>query len=287
MDALLLEPIPNDVVYEEEALKYRRSLESEPNMMPDSEYMASQKFLKPKLRQGVVNILTSRAHTIIPDTFPGTLLLAVAIFDRYASKGKVEQDTMMPVGLASLLIAMKYNHSSWEPDIKEFTKDGMCNGAELVAFEREVLDKLDFTPSTPTALTFFRAFTKDISQNPLTKMFTSLGHYMAGLALLDIEMLKYKPSLIAASIIFLSNLTLKMRPWNELLQTRSGYTPDDLRSCVLKLHNLQKGFGYEGRESTIPVELPIKVIYSKEENYCVATLQTVDISDKYFENTYE
>uniref|UniRef100_A0A251RRX0 Putative cyclin-like, Cyclin A, plant n=1 Tax=Helianthus annuus TaxID=4232 RepID=A0A251RRX0_HELAN len=68
-----------------------------------------------------------------------------------------------------------------------------------------------------------------------------LGYYLAELSLLEYGCLKFLPSMVAASVIFLSRFTLKPRahPWS--CYKLSGYKPSDLKECVQILHDLQSG----------------------------------------------
>ncbi|EXC04822.1 hypothetical protein L484_010245 [Morus notabilis] len=64
--------------------------------------------------------------------------------------------------------------------------------------------------------------------------------YLAELSLLDYNCVKFIPSLMAASVIFLARFTIrpKMHPWTPSLQKYSRYAPSDLKQCVLILHDL-------------------------------------------------
>lgn len=120
------------------------------------------------------------------------------------------------------------------------------------------------------------------------KCFICLGHYLAGLALLDSEILQYEPSLIAASIIFFARYTLKRKPWSKLLQDTSGYSPTQLRDCVCKLQQLTQEH-WPWLIKMLPKGIPIKNIYVEEENCNVVSLVTSlkEFPDNYFERRYD
>ncbi|KAL0392095.1 UNVERIFIED_CONTAM: G2/mitotic-specific cyclin C13-1 [Sesamum radiatum] len=68
-----------------------------------------------------------------------------------------------------------------------------------------------------------------------------LGYYLAELSLLDYACVKFLPSLVAASVVFLSRFTLQpnQHPWSLALQLHSGYKAADLKECVCILQDLQ------------------------------------------------
>lgn len=50
--------------------------------------------------------------------------------------------------------------------------------------------------------------------------------------------LVYRPSIIAASALFLALYTLKHAPWSERLEVNTGIRVEELQGCVRTLHAL-------------------------------------------------
>lgn len=75
--------------------------------------------------------------------------------------------------------------------------------------ERTILKTLDFDISVPTALHFLRRFSKaarsDYKTHTLSKFLTELAH-------IDLAMMKYLPSKIAASAVFIARYMLNETP---------------------------------------------------------------------------
>lgn len=109
--------------------------------------------------------------------------------------------------------------------------------------EADVLKSLQFEMGNPTVKIFLRRLTgvaqEDYKSPNLQLEF--LGYYLSELSILDYSCVKFLPSLVAASVIFLSRLTLQpnAHPWSAALQQYSGYKAADLKECVLILHDLQ------------------------------------------------
>lgn len=65
--------------------------------------------------------------------------------------------------------------------------------------------------------------------------------YLSDFALLYYHMLKYRPSLVAASAVYLARfMTGEKEPWTPTLHHYSKYNAWDLQSCVLELCRLHK-----------------------------------------------
>ncbi|KAK4789108.1 hypothetical protein SAY86_020427 [Trapa natans] len=92
-----------------------------------------------------------------------------------------------------------------------------------------------------------------------------LANYISELSLLEYKMLRYAPSMIAASSVFLAKYVLvpTKRPWDWNLQHYTLYQPSDLRECIKDLHCLC----LNGHSSSLPA-IPQK--FSQHKYKCVA-----------------
>jgi cyclin A len=67
-----------------------------------------------------------------------------------------------------------------------------------------------------------------------------LSNYLTELSLLDYSMLRFLPSVIAASGIYLANLLLKRTPWDANLRHYSTFVPSDISACVVCLASVHE-----------------------------------------------
>ncbi|KAF9592069.1 hypothetical protein IFM89_011819, partial [Coptis chinensis] len=95
---------------------------------------------------------------------------------------------------------------------------------QVLKMESRVLNFLGFHLSVPTVRTFL-----------------SKCVYAQELTLLDYGFLRFLPSLIAASAVFLATWTLDQsgHPWNPTLEYYTCYKASNLKAGVFALHNLQ------------------------------------------------
>ncbi|KAL7116975.1 hypothetical protein ACP275_03G041200 [Erythranthe tilingii] len=143
-----------------------------------------------------------------------------------------------------MLIASKYEEIS-PPHVEDFCyiTDNTYTKDDVLNMEADVLKSLNFEIGNPTVKTFLRRFTRTIQEDYESPdlQFEFLGYYLAELSLLNYNCVKFLPSLVAASVVFLSRFTLnpRLNPWNEALQRCTGYKASELKECVGILHGLQ------------------------------------------------
>ncbi|KAH9646242.1 putative cyclin-B3-1 [Citrus sinensis] len=175
------------------------------------------------------------------DLMPETLYLMVILLDRYLSEVKIKKNEMQLVGLTSLLLASKYE-DFWHPRVKDlisisetYTRDHMLR------MEKLMLKKLKFRLNVPTPYVFMLRFLKAAQSD--TKL-EHLAFYLVELSLVQYEALKFKPSLLCASAIYVARCTLQMTPvWTPLLAKHAQYDVPQIRDCaemILKFHKVAK-----------------------------------------------
>ncbi|XP_014500422.1 putative cyclin-A3-1 [Vigna radiata var. radiata] len=172
-----------------------------------------------------------------------TLHLCVSLIDRFLSVSPVTKSKLQLVGVSSMLLASKYEETK-PPSVAKFCRitDNTFEKKEVVKMEAEILESLNFEIGNPTAITFLKRFLSVASTNEKTPnlKIEFLSFYLAELSLLDYSCIRFLPSIIAASALFLARFIVspKMHPWSFSLPEWSGYKPFELKACVFTLHDL-------------------------------------------------
>ncbi|KAK3010446.1 hypothetical protein RJ639_010655 [Escallonia herrerae] len=145
----------------------------------------------------------SEEYRLVPDT----LYLTVNLIDRYLSEKYIGKQRLQLLGITCMLIASKYEEIC-APRVEEF-----CFITDNT-YKREEVPRIQ--------LEF-------------------LSNYLTELSLTEYSFLKFLPSLIAASAVFLARWTLDQtdNPWNLTLQHYTSYQASDLKATVVELHELQ------------------------------------------------
>ncbi|KEH35322.1 putative cyclin [Medicago truncatula] len=225
---------------------------SEKFKRPSMDYMEKiQKKINASMRAMLIDWLVEVAdeYRLLPDT----LFLAVNYLDRYLSGKAMNTQQLQLLGVTCMMIAAKYEEIC-APKVEEFcyVTDNTYSKEQVLEMESSVLNFLKFEMTAPTIRCFLRRFITVAQQTceiPLMQL-EYLADYVADLSLLEYDMLKYTPSLIAASATFLAKYILlsTKNPWNSMLRHYTGYQASELRECVEGLHLLYRN-GYHSSPS--------------------------------------
>lgn len=239
---------------------------SEAQCPPLSNYMSIQTDLSPEMRGILINWLIE-VHLKF-DLMQETLYLMVTLLDQYLSSETIKKNELQLVGLTALLLASKYE-DFWHPKVKDlvsisaesYTRD------QMLKMEKAILKKLKFRLNAPTPYVFMLRFIKAAQSG--TK-FENLAFYLIELCLVEYEALKYKPSLLCASAIYLARCTLKHTPaWSPLLAKHARYGESQIRECAEMILRFHKG----ARCGTLKVTYDK---YRRPERGCVSAVKPLD-----------
>ncbi|XP_042500333.1 G2/mitotic-specific cyclin C13-1-like [Macadamia integrifolia] len=259
------------VPYASDIFEYLHSMEMEAKRRPIPDYIEKvQKDVTATMRGVLVDWLVEVAeeYKLVSDT----LYLTVSYIDRFLSSHAINRQRLQLLGISCMLIASKYEEIS-PPHVEDFCyiTDNTYTKQEVVKMETDILKFLNFEMGNPTIKTFLRKFTRaaqDDQKSPNLQL-EFLGCYLGELSLLDYSCIRFLPSMVAASVVFLARFTRrpKVHPWSSTLQQCMGYRPSDLRDCVLAIHDLQLN-----RKGTSLVAVRDK--YRQYKFKCVATLSS-------------
>ncbi|KAG0520908.1 hypothetical protein BDA96_08G115300 [Sorghum bicolor] len=258
---------------------YRNLMASELIRRPRSNYMETlQQDITASMRGVLIDWLVevSEEYKLVADT----LYLAVHLIDQFLSQNCIQTRKLQLLGITSMLIASKYEEYS-APSAEEFCNitDSTYAKAEVLELEQHVLNDVGFHLSVPTTNTFLRRFLRAAQASciaPLVPL-TYLANYLAELTLISYGFLKFLPSVVAASSVFLAKWTLDQsdHPWNPTLEHYTSYKSSNLRSCVRALQELQHN------TSNCPLNA-IREKYGQQKFECVANLRSPELLQSLF-----
>ncbi|KAL6847009.1 hypothetical protein ACP4OV_022862 [Aristida adscensionis] len=271
--------------YASDIYSYLRSLEVEPRRRPRADYVeAVQVDVTGNMRSILVDWLVEVAeeYKLVADT----LYLAVSYIDRFLSANPLSRDKLQLLGVAAMLIAAKYEEIT-APHVEDFCyiTDNTYTRQELVKMETDILKLLNFELGCPTIKTFLRRFTRAAHEDKKRSilLFEFLGSYLAELSLVDYGCLRFLPSVVAASVMFVARLTInpQSNPWNKKIQKVTGYKVSELKDCIIAIHDLQLNRKY----SSITA---VRDKYKQHRYKCVSSLlPPAVIPPSYFEDLTE
>ena len=176
---------------------YINLLEDEQNILPKPiiGYMISQKDINEQMRAILIDWLIEVHYRF--KLKEETLYQTVWIIDTYLSKSPIARAKLQLLGVASLLISCKL-HEIYYPQIKEFIDitDNAYIKKELLEMEELVLKVLNCSLLGPTSNDFFNIIAKAFNFD--SKQYF-LGKYFLESSLIDYQMIKYPPSVLAVA----------------------------------------------------------------------------------------
>jgi cyclin A len=241
--------------YKEDIMMHMRQMELANR--PKANYMRKQQDITNSMRSILVDWLVevSEEYKLQPET----LFLAVNYTDRFLSQMSVLRGKLQLVGTAAMYIASKYEEI-FPPEVGDFVyiTDDTYSKKQVLRMEHLLLKVLDFHLNTPTVyfflmhyLRFMRGISASSTSSPRfsdsannttaggseASNVENMARYMSELTLIESDtFLHYLPSQIAASVLYLSVVTLG-KQWTKQMADSicSGYDINELRGCMKDL----------------------------------------------------
>ncbi len=226
--------------YASEIVEHMKRMEEEPenrDLYTEAGYLEKQKDLNEKMR-GILLDWLVEVHLKFK-LLPETLYLTVNLIDRVLEREHISRQRLQLVGVTCMLIASKYEEI-YAPEVRDFVyiTDKAYAKADILRMETRILSLLKFRVAVPSAFRFLSRFHKILAGDSLS---FNLSGYLSELALLEYRMLKYPPSLIAASAVYLAHKILKRSPsFHPAITAETQYLETDIKPVAKDLLSLVK-----------------------------------------------
>jgi len=223
------------VEYVNDIFGHLREKESVERVLPT--FLDIQDDINERMRAILVDWLVDVQVTF--KLIPETLYLSVNILNRFLSLVPIRREQLQLVGICAMLIACKYEEI-YPPECNDFIyiSDGACTREQIVELEMHVLTTLKFKLTMVSPLDFLRRFSKvansDYSIHTLCK-------YIIESMLLDVQIIYYLPSMIAAGSIYIARSMTRQNPlWTPTLEYYTTYEESEVRECAMYMHSFLK-----------------------------------------------
>ncbi|XP_008812187.1 cyclin-B2-2-like isoform X2 [Phoenix dactylifera] len=237
MEDLQEEPIPDIdscdsknplavVEYVEDIYSFFRQTEDLGRACPN--YIANQFDINEKMRAILIDWLIEVHYKF--ELMDETLFLTVNIIDRFLARQTVVRKKLQLVGVTAMLLACKYEEVS-VPVVEDLIliSDRAYTREEVLEMERLIVKTLRFNMSVPTPYVFMRRFLKAADSDKKQEL---LSFYIVELCLVEYQMLKFCPSLLAAAAVYTAQSALKgFKHWSRASELHTNYSEDQLLEC--------------------------------------------------------
>jgi len=166
-----------------------------------------------------------------------TLFLAVSILDRFLATKRVQRKDLQLVACTSAFIAAKFEEIQ-PPEVRDFVHitNRECPREDILAMEVRMLTALEFCLCRPTAAHYLQRYQPE---GHCSGAHASLLQYVLELALLDLKMTRFSPSLQGAAASLVSSKVLKLSPgWPASMARRTKRTEAAVQLCAREMFTL-------------------------------------------------
>ncbi|KAJ7967079.1 Cyclin [Quillaja saponaria] len=191
-------------------------------------YMTHQFDINEKMRAILIDWLIEVHYKF--ELMEETLFLTVNLIDRFLEHHAVIRKKLQLVGITAMLIACKYEEVS-VPVVEDFVliSDKAYTRKEVLDMEKLMVNTLQFNLSVPTPYVFMRRFLKAAQSD---KKLELLSFFIVELCLVEYEMLKFSPSLLAAAAIYTAQSSLyQFQEWSKTSEWYTNYSEEQLGEC--------------------------------------------------------
>ncbi|XP_021760044.1 G2/mitotic-specific cyclin-2-like [Chenopodium quinoa] len=224
--------------YIDDLYLYYKKMEACSCVSPD--YMSQQFDINEKMRAILIDWLVEVHYKF--ELRDETLFLTVHLIDRFLAKHTMVRKKLQLVGLIAMLLACKYEEVS-VPVVEDliFISDKAYTREDLLEMEKIMLNTLQFNISLPTPYVFLRRYLKAAESD---KKLELLCFYLIELSLVEYEMIKFPPSLLAAAAVYTAQCSLYgFKQWSKSCEFYTNYTEDQLLECSKLMVNFHQKAG--------------------------------------------
>ena len=227
--------------YIDEIYHYLKTIESE-NIIPFDYLTKKQPEINSKMRTILINWIIEVHYKF--HLLNETLFICVKILDKYLSQKTIERKYLQLLGITSLYISAKYEEI-YAPSAKDliYMTDNAYSKEDMIRMESDILNVINFNICIPSSLRFVEIYENFLNLDLNNSYNLYRVFYLNELSLLNYNIIKYSPSLIACTCLFLNLKTyngINTEYNEEKLFKISGYNYQDIYPCLCELINILK-----------------------------------------------
>ena len=195
--------------------------------------MDLQKDINPSMREILTDWLIE-VHLKFK-LLPETLYLTVNLIDRYLTTQNIYRNKLQLVGVTAMLIASKYEEI-YPPIVSDFVyiTDNAYTREEILRMEERMLTTLQFGIHFTSPYRFLERF---LMLKHASETEKNVALFMLEGTMIQYSMLAYKPSVLAASALYLaSKLCFSKEPWSNRMASITTLQEKTLRSCAKEIY---------------------------------------------------
>ena len=208
-----------------------------------------------------------------------TLYLTFNLIDRYLEAVQVSRGSLQLVGVICLWIATKYGEEQRPIRDSVFICDSAYTKEQMLEMERTILVQLEYRLTVPTQYDFL---TRYINVGKLSVETKLIAYYFLEKSMIDIDMLVFKPSFLAAASILLAKKAeslksgLEYNLWASTMEFYTRHTQEELTECGEKMIHIVQQHNTDTLQSIYKKYAAARMGNAAGDAYIVKTLVPSD-----------
>ncbi|XP_055348958.1 uncharacterized protein LOC129595852 [Paramacrobiotus metropolitanus] len=196
--------------------------------------------VNPRMRTILVDWIVSVMHKFKQGQ--DTLFLTLNIVDRFLSIPEIDvtKDELQLIGVTAMFIAGKFEEV-YPPEVGDYVyiSDEACSRKQILDCEMMMVNALNFDFTRPLPVHFLHRVCKAAHAKPDEYC---LAKFFMELALMHIEFVEVKPSLVAAAAVYLAVLFRRRSHdfWDSKLAYYSNYEEGEVKQMAFKMVDVLK-----------------------------------------------
>lgn len=171
------------------------------------------------------------------------LYLAANILDRCFSKSLVTRGNLTLVGVTCLRLAHKHELRMPKAVIAKYEDvfEHAVSKTEIVEMETKILKAIDCKLAVPTSYTFLMRllYIMKILNGEEKENLKETAQFLLALALMNPDMLKYRPSIAAAAVVQVSAEIHHIHLlWEDKMEFYTGWKYSEIEECANEMENM-------------------------------------------------
>ncbi|KAJ3425763.1 cyclin-b1-4 [Anaeramoeba flamelloides] len=225
---------------------YKHKKKKEIEQMLPINFLSNQKVVNDKVRGTLLDWLCEVHLKFKLKT--EVLYLTCKIIDKLLSKVSVPIRKLQLTGLTAMLIASKYEEI-YPPEVNDFVyiSDNTYTREQIINAEAMILNVLNFRVTYVSPYFFIQRYIKAAGVGLRSTQYLKLkllSNYLLELSIPRVNMVKYKPSQLAAAAVYLALVSLNTKTlnkpllWTDTLQYYTKFKLSEILKCARDLRKI-------------------------------------------------
>lgn len=230
-----IEKMAENTIIQEETEATQKTKQKEEDLKPKS-YLKTQENFSNTHRMDLIDFMM--AFKDAAEMRDETMFLAVKILDTYLENCTSQLDVMeiSYAGVASLILAEKYNRRRNYKPIYEYLRELGCSYEHKLQLEMKIFKEIGFNLDFQLSYEFLHVYLLE-STSIQSNLIGNYAEYILELALLNYDTRFYAESKLASAALYIA-MHMNGQTWTKSMESITGYSLNDMGKIISILNRM-------------------------------------------------